>query len=75
LPFAVNVTLNLYYKPVVYFESSFLPSSIPEGEKRYHPPFEDFVGENATLSNMLDVVVAKNCRPHLPNNSNDHEVS
>ena len=53
----------------------FLPFSVPDSEKHYYLPFEDFVVENATLSNMLDVVVAKNCRPHLPNNSNDHEVS
>ena len=62
-------------KVVVNFESVFLPVSVPDSEKHYYLPFEDFVGENATLSNMLDVVVAKNCRPHLPNNSNDHEVS
>ncbi|CAH3025636.1 unnamed protein product, partial [Porites evermanni] len=46
---------------------------VTDSEKHYYLPFEDFVVENATLSNMLDVVVAKNCRPHLPNNSNDHE--
>lgn len=60
---------------MVKFESVFLPFSVSDSEKHYYLPFEDFVGENATLSNMLDVVVAKNYRPHLPNNSNVHEVS
>ena len=70
-----RVKLNVTIKSWSILNLSFSLFSVPDSEKQYYLPFEDFVGENATLSNMLDVVVAKNCRPHLPNNSNAHEVS
>ena len=37
-------------------------------------PFEDLVGTEATLNNMVDIVALKNCRPHLPNRATDNEV-